>query len=144
MNTRTLKTGVSAVGALACLLLVVLWVRSHWIADRVSWNGWGRVAVTSMKGQIRVSTSRKAFVGGPLLQWKMAAMGSMMPDNLRNWSFRFYPDGTFATVPHRLPIALFAFFAVAPWLRWRYSLRTLLIAITVVSLVLGLFLFLGR
>ncbi len=36
------------------------------------------------------------------------------------------------------PIAIAAALAALPWLRWRFSLRTLLIATTLVAVVLGL------
>ena len=39
---------------------------------------------------------------------------------------------------HWLPALLFAAVAAIPWLRWRFSLRTLLIATTLVAVVLGL------
>jgi hypothetical protein len=50
----------------------------------------------------------------------------------------FGPDGLILTLPHwtlaLVPVGL----AVAPWLRWRFTTRTLLIAITAVAVVLGL------
>ena len=47
------------------------------------------------------------------------------------------------SIPHWFAVALAATFAATPWLRWRFSLRTLLIAITLVALVLGLVVWLG-
>jgi hypothetical protein len=43
-------------------------------------------------------------------------------------------------VPYWFPVVLSLVVAVAPWLRWsrRFSLRTLLIATTLVAVVLGL------
>jgi hypothetical protein len=47
--------------------------------------------------------------------------------------------------PHWFPVLLSAAFAAAPWFRrtWKFSLRTLLIATTLVAVVLGLIVWLG-
>jgi hypothetical protein len=49
-------------------------------------------------------------------------------------------------VPHGLGAMVFAMLATAPWIRWssRFSLRTLLIATTLVALVLGLIVWAAR
>jgi len=50
-------------------------------------------------------------------------------------------NGGYIKFPHWLPILALAMLSVPaalPWLRWRFSLRTLLIAITLVALILGL------
>jgi hypothetical protein len=41
-------------------------------------------------------------------------------------------------VPHWFLLVLAGTFAALPWLRWRFTLRTLLIATTLVAVVLGL------
>jgi hypothetical protein len=46
--------------------------------------------------------------------------------------------------PHWLLIAGFTAVAVAPWIHWRFSLRTLLIATTLVAVGLGLFVYAAR
>jgi hypothetical protein len=47
-------------------------------------------------------------------------------------------------LPHWFPVLVAPTLAVVPWLRWRYSLRTLLIATTVVAVVLGLAVYAAR
>jgi hypothetical protein len=42
------------------------------------------------------------------------------------------------SVPDWFLVLVSATFAVAPWLRWRFSLRTLLFATTLAALALGL------
>jgi hypothetical protein len=41
-------------------------------------------------------------------------------------------------LPYPLIVVLVTAIAAAPWIRWRFSLRTLLIATTLVAVVLGL------
>ena len=43
-----------------------------------------------------------------------------------------------------IPTLIFATITAAPWLRWRFSLRTLLIATTLLAVVLGLVVYLAR
>ena len=39
--------------------------------------------------------------------------------------------------PHWFPVLLFALLAAAPWIKWRFSVRTLLIATGLVAVILG-------
>ena len=54
--------------------------------------------------------------------------------------------GPFIDIPQWFPVLLFATLATAPWIRWskRFSLRTLLIATTLVAVVLGLVVYAAR
>ena len=68
-----------------------------------------------------------------------------------DWFFRFKKHQGFGwwldiTIPHWFLIALSAAFAALPWLPWsnRFSLRTLLIATTVIALVLGMLIVVAR
>jgi len=47
-------------------------------------------------------------------------------------------------IPIWLPILLLASLAVVPWMRWQFSLRTLLVATTLVAVVLGLAFYAAR
>jgi hypothetical protein len=46
--------------------------------------------------------------------------------------------------PHWFAVALVGVVSVAPWLRWRFSLRTLLIATTLVAAATGTIIYLAR
>jgi hypothetical protein len=52
--------------------------------------------------------------------------------------WKFIPTAGVIIVPLWFPIGLAAILATAPWLRYRFTLRALLIATTLVALVLGL------
>ena len=56
------------------------------------------------------------------------------------FNFKSYPLGWIVEVPPYFAIVTVSIGAAAPWIRWckRFSLRTLLIATTVVAVVLGL------
>ena len=65
------------------------------------------------------------------------------PNQLWRWETdevgSFYVD-----VPHWFLAILLASIATAPWLRWRFSLRTLLIATTLVAVVLAIIVWMSR
>jgi hypothetical protein len=54
------------------------------------------------------------------------------------FSRHYNPDHSrIVALPHWMLVVTFTAFGVAPWIRWQFSLRTLLIAITLVGLILG-------
>jgi hypothetical protein len=137
MRFRQLRIAWSVFWGLAAVLLIVLWVRSYWAGDSLVWNHGRRVAVASMHGQIRVATWNIFLPGGSLFQW--LPVGTMS-DGIGPWFFGTSREGILVIAPHRLPIAVLALFAAIPWIPCsnRFTLRTLLIATTVVAVVLGL------
>jgi hypothetical protein len=142
MKHRKLRIAWSVAWGIVVVLLIGVWVRSYRTEDAFYWNRSGRIVFASRHGQIRMSTSKMIFVGSPLLEWHTLLA---MPDGVRNWTFQSHQDGTFVVVPHGFPIAGFILFLIAaqPWtlaraIDWRFSLRTLLIATTLVGLGLGI------
>src|SRR5689334_11741485 len=119
MKVRTRKIAISAVSALACVLLFTLWARSYCVCDSVTWSSGHRVAVFSRHGQIRVSKSDITFSSDPLLKWRTTT--EMMPDGIGSWFFQAARQGMFVVFPHRLPIVVLILFAAVPWIHWRYS-----------------------
>src|SRR5436189_6025203 len=115
MKIQSLKIAVSAASVLACVLLLALWVRSHWVSDSVIWNGGIRVAVVSGHGQIRVSKSDTTFNSAPLLKWRTTEMA---PDGIGSWYFQATRQSTFLVFPHRLPIVVLILLAAMPWIHW--------------------------
>ncbi len=126
----------------------MLWVRSWEIqSGAVSWYGdeWkyeisGKriFKVFSNRGAIRLSTS--SMVAGwaiRVLEEENALLG-----------FGAIKDRTsrYAQMPHWFLVSMTLFAAVVPWLPWsrRFSLRTLLIATTLVAAVLGLVVWLNH
>ena len=147
---RILRIGWSAGCVIACLLLIVLWVRSYFHADDLNVPLTGPIVVSaaSMRGKTLWSVSRIQATDNPALGKLRRVVGIIGDDQneLRNFDQRarawhVVPSGGIAStvfiLPHWFPCALLAALAVAPWLPWRFSLRALLIVTTLVAVVLG-------
>ena len=150
---RYLRIAVSALSLTACVLLIALWVRSYsyqdcflgWVSksrnvDGTSWHGW--IAVRSSWFDLEL------WDPGHLPNWGSTSHAIEQPaGNLApspDWTWHFYRRRSFSdiglTVPCWFPIVLAAAVAAVPWIRqlsWRFSLRTLLIATTLLAVVLG-------
>jgi hypothetical protein len=139
---------------IACALLIVLWVRSYYQTDSVyllRTNSYHNVR--SVYGKL---TILKLIQLSPRNNWgissKPASDFKEMPDA---WPFDTLPPQHsglgFASLnspkvkifamPYWFLVLLSATLgtlAVAPWLKWRFSLRTMLIATAVIAILLGL------
>jgi hypothetical protein len=70
---------------------------------------------------------------------RWAAAGRPLPNPAPVFGFSTATyGGTQFQLPHWFFVGLCAGLAAIPWLRWRFSLRTLLIATTLLAVVLGL------
>jgi hypothetical protein len=145
MNYRKLRIAWSVACGILCLLLVVLWVRSYTCRDGCTLAS--RLYLDSYYGRIEYhlllppysqehdwfyfcDSPQLDFAKNPLLEFRLQSGP--------NRSGR---------VPHWFPLLLSAALAVAPWIRQlnlRFSLRTLLIAMTLVAIVLGLVIWAAR
>jgi hypothetical protein len=111
MKFRKLRIAWSVIFGILCILLIPLWVRSYTHDDIL--------VKKAHPGRVPVLESSD----GSFTYW------------LRQdyWS----PS---LEVPYWLPVLTFMVFAASPWirqLRWHFTLRTLLIATTLVAVVLG-------
>jgi hypothetical protein len=74
--------------------------------------------------------------------WVTADSGSistsLQPGAVLGFYFNVGKSNLRTSIPHWFPPVLVLALATAPWLRWRFSLRTMLIATTLVAVVLGL------
>jgi hypothetical protein len=151
MKYRRLRIAFSVTCGIACVLLLGLWVRSYYTEDHAS-------GYTSKTHGFRFYSSRGCLV----------YYATEIPDAIHNcpWTInvgsRFWLDkgdprlATFPRITHTkqtlnicLPywvlVLLVATPVVAlPRVRWRFSLRTLLIAMTLVAVLLGMIVALGR
>jgi hypothetical protein len=143
MKYRHLRIAFSAVCGTICLLLIVLWVRSHGAEDRLTGNFAG-------SHWFRVYSSHGCLVyyvpgtpGPPSMYAWQPNFGSefwLEASDARIASVprvRLHREEDWVTLPYWFLVGLCAVVAVAPWFRWRFSLRTLLIAMTMVALALG-------
>src|SRR5262245_18068408 len=142
---RGLRIAWSVWWGILCVLLIGLWMRSYYVGDVVLWSvtKWSGFQFTSMEGEL---TGRRCSLDGAGHQ------GSM---NFPNWLWQTTRDGMFGptehgfdfrrwfyiALPYWSPVVISAAFVAAPWLvgrGHRFTLRTLLIATTLIAVVLGL------
>jgi hypothetical protein len=144
MIYRKLRIAWSVGWGFALVLLVVLWVRSYWRWDEIGAPlGANGFSLTSAMGRLGLYEERPDVpvttwwyfhteVDSPFLE-NPHRSGVPRSLSLSNLELR-----RIAAVPHLSLIFLLVVFPALPWLRWRFSLRTLLVATTLVAVVLGL------
>jgi hypothetical protein len=161
MKYRKLRIAWSVGWGLAAVLLIVLWVRSYWWKDWVTApiSRTQAVSLNSSQGRLRVrlgpmpSQSIPLFSHYSLAKFEKDAdesLGEMGP-GVTTFKAPLSPvfgrsiDGKFS-VAHGLVVLFFAALGVvaAPCIKWRFTLRTLLIATTLVAVVLGLVVWAAR
>jgi hypothetical protein len=155
-SLRYLRIAFSATCLIACVLLIGLWVRSYWWNDSaigpisrtrilVSFSSLGRLGG-------RLDDPTKFAAGWHFIHSSHAKRLKEDEEDLRSagvvvskpkptsWPvFGQCWDSNFR-VAHGLVVLFFATLGIvaAPFIKWRFSLRTLLIATTLVAVVLGL------
>jgi hypothetical protein len=156
MKFRKLRIAWSVGWGILAVLLIALWVRSYWSHDIVSWS-W------NLKQGIRID----AVSGGAsfmYFDWRSSGYTDLRPwgfTSLPQDEFQFFPisgepdgdagfllqpltDGYVAALPYWFLLLTCCTAGVIPWLKWRYRLRTLLIATTLLAVVLGLIVWAAR
>jgi hypothetical protein len=159
MRFRKLRIAFSATCLIACALLIVLWVRSYWWRDMIDARHphFGSAYIASLQGKLRISVFREhrqrrddfgrwGVNSAPADRMAADLERSPMPKRERALGFEivnYWNPFAFA-IPFWFLVPLVGTIAVAPWLRLRFRLRTLLIAMTLVAVVLGLIVWLSR
>jgi hypothetical protein len=119
-----------------CLLLIALWVRSYYYVD--SFGGPPEV-FTSWRGRLLTGGSvhvKYTHDGKEPSDPKLhAVFGAFILTTIDQNNISY--DGG-STLPVAALVFLTGTVAASPWLCWRFSLRTLLLAMTFVAVVLGL------
>jgi hypothetical protein len=145
---RSLKTAFSVTCGVACVLLIVFWVRSYWWRDLLYLNLTTPTAyaVCTSKGELVLLRSYDGNRG----QGQVLVLREL-PSNQRRpllWYAEKIEGRTrdAISLPLWMPVLLSTTFAVIPWIPWskRFSLRTLLIATTLVAVMLGVIIVLSR
>jgi hypothetical protein len=153
---KYLRIGVTALCLAACVLLMVLWMRSYgrreYVAARLS--NTVAISVASMQGRIifvgdvqpvdrRPGLVALTAESEHLTEWNLRWLGE--PIQRAKWGVGFQRlslgvAGTSVQMPHWLLLLLFGIIAGATWAKrpYRFSLRALLIATMLVAVGLGL------
>ena len=148
MRFRRLRIAFSAACLVVCVLLIVLWVRSYFQRDNLAWTvgSTSELQIASYKGMVTyLSEPYSGNLPLGLFLWTQRIRTSVpnLGEGLvpAKWGVGWMDMGR-ATIIIRiyywLPTTIFAMLAAAPWLPRNFSLRTLLIATTMVAVVLGL------
>jgi hypothetical protein len=147
MKLRNFRIAWSVAWGVVAVLLVVLWVRSFWTRD----HAW---VVIRSKFQATVET----VAGNVYIAYGIGASGGEIGPR-RAWTSRPRKSDEYIYAPYvgelrlssifvQLPlwsiVALAALIGSIPWLRWRFSVRTLLIVTAVVAVGLGLLVYDAR
>jgi hypothetical protein len=147
---RGLRIAWSMWWGILCALLVVLWVRSYWWADSFRYGRSSHVVELDSKDSrlyLRGSTTGGAALQPYLRPHRQvdADLFSRINASASPMGFGMYVDVALINTstliaPHWFPVFVAGAFAVVPWIHWtkRFSLRTLLIATTLIAVVLGL------
>jgi hypothetical protein len=159
MNYCKLRIAWSVIWGLACVLLVVLWLRSYWWRDMVFARNpdVGSTYAASLQGKLRVSLFREhrnsptdfaTWGANTAAAERMSDLleRSPMPQRVRALGFElvnYWNPFAFA-IPFWFLVPVFACGAMLPWLRWQFNLRALLTATTVVAVVLGVMVYAAR
>lgn len=128
---RGLRIAWTAVFGILCVLLVLLWVRSH--LGGYEWAGYvlpNRIVfLTTYPGEF-------VFYSYPPIKGNS---DSSCGFTVRHLVYVTLIGGEHIRIqlPSWIAVILSAFVGTVPWLRWRFSLRTLLIATTAIALLLG-------
>ena len=145
MRFRKLRIAWSVGCSIACVLLVVLWVRSYWqtfIALKATSDG-HTLVVDSSDGDL--SFSREPGLATRRLSWTraqdMTPAWQKLPTSCWGAGFSWRSSPYISVrLPYWIPTLIFVVASVLPWIvqmSFRFSLRTLLIATTLIALVLG-------
>jgi hypothetical protein len=174
MRFRKLRIAWSVAWGLVCLLLVWMWVRSQTTRDLISWGaaplepGYKLESRPGEFGAVRLPYSQGLVAPGwhrwsVSYRWSAFYRRYMWRGFPRESGHEWYPSGRpkwlgfrinlfdtrmyYVIAPYWFPILSSGAFAVLPWIRqvrWRFSLRALLIATTMFAVVLGLIIYAVR
>ena len=163
MKYRKLRIAWSVAWGMVAVLLCVMWVRSYWVTDSAEYlvPNWRDFAIGSARGYVILFESDEPSKGK-----KYSYSGLVIkriPETLRINSILFESHestcilgkiyyqskpgwGITLTLPNWFTLLVVAGLAGVPWIRWtnRFSLRTLLIATTLVAIGLGLIVWAAR
>lgn len=141
-----LRVGLSVFFAFVTAALCVLWMRSYQFADTIYPS---KALITSEQGELQMSwsgdrpqTSQWIYIR-PVVVWN-PSQKSFLPRPSPLFGWQYGRNRVSAHFPHWSVLMVTTGLAIIPWLKYSFSLRTLLVATTVVAVVLGLAVWAGR
>jgi hypothetical protein len=148
----------SVVCAIACVLVVALWLRSYWRADgySVAISKFTFVGIASSRGAIkpfRVDNGGGASFGtwqidNDAIEGKVNYQVATLPSYRGAFGFGVRRESSNSlsqvVVPHWFCAIAAGALATFPWLPYRFTLRTLLIATSLVAVALSLVIYASK
>jgi hypothetical protein len=151
---KYLRIGVTALSLTACVLLIALWVRSYsyWDHIRGSISEHRMLKFNSVSGKLSISHTQ--FPRWHTWRRYSFALDERQPDQIpplmrsAKFGFGLKSNQNFLALamPYWFLVPLTATLVAAPWIGWskRFSLRTLLIATTLIAVVMGGIVYLAK
>jgi hypothetical protein len=143
MRFRKLRIAWSVLCGGACLLLIALWVRSYsrHTISLIRVTPTHRYYLHSRGGTVAFERERRVFIS---LELQLLHEDSDFDYLIINAGLKIFRgksewDASAVSVSYWLLVAAAVCAGTLPWLPWRFSLRTLLVATTLVAAMLGLF-----
>jgi hypothetical protein len=135
---RTLRVAFSAVCGITCLLVIALWVRSYWRCDYASSiNGRFELkTIRSSSGFLCLAREDVPFPGARVVPWRVRSLPAT--DWPRDWKWSWSTNKTAVYLPYGALAPIAGLLSAVPWMPYRFSLRTLLVATTIVAMGLGI------
>jgi hypothetical protein len=147
---RFLRIAVTALSLTVCVLLVARWVKAKWefSSDVDNWWSYGQISAGERRYKFYSWNGMFVFGMGTFDASTNRHYGIRWPDGNLFPGFGFHMDtGSFCVTVEYLLVALWAAVVAAlPWIHWskRFSLRTLLIAMTLFAVGLGGIVYLAK
>jgi hypothetical protein len=151
---RYLRIAWTVFCGIACVLLIVLWVRSYWWMDSLTFKfpAWqSGIQMNSIQSTTEIGIRDYGFDENlfTVTHERIISRSEIQDDFGRVLDTRWFhvlggKGDTLVIVPNWFLMLISIAFAAVPWIRWRFSLRTLLIATTLIAVVLGLVVFAMR
>jgi hypothetical protein len=145
MKHRKLQIASSVVCGVLCLLIIALWVRSYEFKDSIWLSGTNHgLQISSLTGHFAVYIIGRASPTSQFVPAKTAhdqiagKWGGLFDKNVLGFYFGRNGRELRIDVPHWFCVLVIALIGVVAWRsEGRFSLRTLLIGMTVVAATLG-------
>jgi hypothetical protein len=138
---RKLRIAWSVFWGVLTVMLCVMWIRSYWYTTTLfgTVGQADQATLMSVLGELRLNLHTKPDSAPSIGYDDGYPAKDYEPWN--RYHFYYGDDGFFGTavvVPFWFVTLILVSVSAAPWIRWRFSLRTLLIAMALVAGGLGL------
>jgi hypothetical protein len=141
MRFRNLRIAWSAFWALTCILLLVLWARSYWwyesIGQQIGQTRYGGALVRGAVMFNRIDVSRRGVIPTGYSK-QPASKAAFEREPILALQLTPFSDGSAVVLPIWFPVVVSIALAAAPRIATQFSLRTLLLAMMLAAVLLGL------